>query len=120
MKGPLRFLLSVACLIVFFSCNKAESLKDLDLPVDTAMNDANRFALIIDTYVSIRDVPGDEGINIAHARKLDIFPVEGLEITKKDDEQILWVNLGNGWVQRSSVQLYSTKEKALTAAKRLK
>ena len=110
------FLISLSLL----ACSKEDPLQTLDLPSDSAMNDANRFALIIETYVSLLDKPGDDGITVSHARKFDVFPVEGLEIVKVDGEQILWVNLGKGWIQRSSVQLYSSKEKVLTAAKKLK
>lgn len=106
--------------IFILSCSGESPLQTLVLPSDSAMNDANRFALVIETYVSLRDKPGDDGITIAHARRLDVFQVEGLEIINEDGNQTLWVNLGKGWVQRSGVQLYSSKEKVLTAAKKLK
>ena len=117
-RSALFFLFFI--FLSLLSCSKDDTLQTLDLPPDSAMNDANRFALIIETYVSLLDKPGDDGITVSHARKLDVFPVEGLEIVKEDGEQILWVNLGKGWIQRSSVQLYSSKEKVLTAAKKLK
>lgn len=115
----LFFRAVIFCFFVF-SCSKQEGLLDLDLPPDSAMNDANRYAIIIETYISIKDKPGDDGITTSHARRLDIFKIEGLEIEKKDGEQILWVNVGSGWVPRSSVQLYSSKEKANTAGKKLR
>ena len=105
---------------LLFACTKKDLLNEVQLPPDTAMNDANKFALITETYISLRDKPGDMGITIAHARRLDILPVKGIEILQKDDEQILWIDVGEGWVPRTSVQLYSSKEKALTAAKKLK
>lgn len=114
-----RFLGLFFFIFITFACTKHSGLQELDLPEDSAMNDANRFALIIETYVSLRDKPGDDGIAIAHARKLDIFPVEGLQIIKDDNKQIVWVNLGSGWVTRDSVQLYSSKEKVLKAAENM-
>ncbi len=117
MKG--KFLAILFCLVVF-SCSKSNDLADLDLPSDSAMHDANRYALITETYISVRDKPGDDGITISHARRLDIFKIEGLEIIQKDDQQIHWVNLGVGWVPRSALQLYPSKEKANTASKKLK
>lgn len=115
-----KSIVLLALLIVVVSCSGESPLQTLILPSDSAMNDANRFALVIETYVSLRDKPGEDGITIAHARRLDIFQVEGIEIIKEDGDQTLWVNLGKGWIQRSSVQLYSSKEKVLTAAKKLK
>ena len=118
VKNFFRFFL-VYFFIVLCSCTKTDGLQEVEFPIDSAMNYANRFALIIETYVSLRDKPGDDGIAIAHARRLDIFPVEGLEILQNGEEQILWVNLGTGWVKRESVQLYSSKEKVLKAAEKL-
>ncbi len=114
------FFKAVIFCVLFFSCSKNEGILKLELPEDSAMNDANRYAVIIETYISIRDKPGDDGITTSHARRLDIFKIEGIEIEKKGEEQILWVNVGSGWVPRSSVQLYSSKEKAETAGKKLK
>ena len=45
------FLISLSLL----ACSKEDPLQTLDLPSDSAMNDANRFALIIETYVSLLD-----------------------------------------------------------------
>lgn len=98
------------------SCSKKNALQDLELPQDSAINDANRFALVTETYVSLRDKPGDDGISIAHARRSEIFPVEGIEIIKTGDTQVLWVNLGIGWIKRDSIQLYSSKDKVKKAA----
>ncbi len=121
MKTFSRTLIFCLCLcLLFLSCSKKDNLADLELPSDSAMHDANRYALIIETYISVRDKPGDDGISISHARRLDIFKVEGLEIIHKDNEQILWVNLGIGWVPRSGLQLYPSWEKANTASKKLK
>ena len=118
MKKKLLYLPALCMLLL--SCTENATLSGVDLPANTAMNDANRYALIIETYVSLRDKPGDNGITIAHARRLDILPITGIEIVQKDEEQILWIDVGEGWLPRSSVQLYTSKEKALTAAKKLK
>ncbi len=115
-----KFFIVLFCCFFFLACTKTNDLAELDLPSDSPMHDANRYALITETYISVRDKPGDDGISISHARRLDIFKVEGLEIVRKDDEQILWVNLGEGWVPRTALQLYPSREKANTASKKLK
>lgn len=117
MKFVFKALILCFCL---FSCSERDDFKALELPSDSAMHDANRYALIVETYISVRDKPGDDGITISHARRLDIFKVDGLEIIQKEDEQILWVDLGVGWVPRTSLQLYPSREKANTASKKLK
>lgn len=119
MKLKKIVLLCILCLFIF-SCSEEKGLETVELPIDTAINDANRFALITETYISLRDKPGDSGITVAHARRKDVFQVNGIEIVTKDSVQSLWVNLGSGWVPRSCLRLYPTKEKALTEAKKLK
>lgn len=116
----IKFALSFFIVFVLFSCTSDEGLEQVVLPVDSAINDANRYALIVETYISLRDKPGDAGITVAHARQKDVFPVKGIEIVSKNLSQSLWINLGSGWVPRSCVRLYPTKEKALTEAKKLK
>ncbi len=117
----MKKLLLIYCIIFFLlSCKKDRGLSDVQLPPGTAMDDANHFALIMETYISLKDKPGEDGITIAHARRLDILPVEGLEIIRKNENQTIWIHVGEGWVPRSCVQLYSSKEKAVTAAKKLK
>ena len=53
-----KSIVLLALLIVVVSCSGESPLQTLVLPSDSAMNDANRFALVIETYVSLRDRPG--------------------------------------------------------------
>ncbi|PIE98536.1 MAG: hypothetical protein CR988_02820 [Treponema sp.] len=105
--------------LLIFGCKKQEVLANLQLPPDSPMTDANRYAVIIETYISLKDKPGQDGITLAHARCKDIFSVIGIDIIQIDDEQELWVHLDGGWIPRDSVQLYSSEEKAKTAADNL-
>ena len=90
------------------------------LPPDSAVNDADRFAVIIETYISLKDSPGATGIIINHARRKEIYEVTGTQFVSKDAECELWVHLTDGWLQRSCVELYPSRAKAETAAARLK
>lgn len=115
-----RFAFILIFFLLIFSCNDDKGLECVVLPSDSAINDANRYALVIETYISLRDKPGYSGIIVAHARQKDVFSVKGIDIVSADSSQSLWIDLGSGWVPRSCVRLYPTKEKALTEAKKLK
>ena len=101
------------------SCSRLGTLGSLKIPETPILSTEERYALIVDPYVSMRDQPGDKGITIAHSRRGEIFPVRGRKIQKTGNVTEVWINLGKGWVVESSVQLYSGPEKAVTASKLL-
>ena len=114
-------LCKIVCLLFcLVSCTRHTSLDSITLPPDSALNDADRFAVIIETYISLKDTPGQNGIIVNHARRKEIYEVIGTEFVSKDSESELWVHLTDGWLQRSCVELYPSRAKAETAATRLK
>ena len=110
----------VALCFCFFSCTRHATLDTITLPPDSAVNDANCFAVIIETYISLKDTPGTNGIIVNHARRKEIYEVTGTQFVLKDSQSELWVHLTDGWLQRSCVELYPSRAKAETAAARLK
>jgi len=129
VKNTIRSGLDAVCRIVvlsffsclfLFSCTNRTTLESIILPPDSAVNDADRFAVIVETYIALKDSPGANGIIISHARRKEIYAVTGTQFVLKDSESELWVHLTDGWLQRSCVELYSSKAKAETAATRLK
>ena len=119
----LRLLLFIFFITIFLltSCTKKNEIEKIVLPQDTAIAYSMRYAVIIEPYVSFRDKPSDDGITSSHARSGEVFVVEAIKAEMKNGKQILWINLKDaGWLTSSSVRLYATKEKASTAAKKLK
>lgn len=102
------------------SCSGPRSINGLSLPDTPVLASDGRYAVIVEPYVSMRDVPGESGITIAHARKGDIFSVRGKKIVETGGTRVLWINLDKGWVTESCVHLYSGEERAKTAARLLK
>lgn len=114
-------LCTIACLLFcLVSCTRHASLDSITLPSDSALNDADRFAVITETYISLKDSPGVNGIIVNHARRKEIYEVTGTQFVSRDSESELWVHLTDGWLQRSCVELYPSRAKAETAAARLK
>ncbi len=102
------------------SCSGPRSINGLSLPDTPVLAADGRYAVIVEPYVSMRDKPGDSGITIAHARKGDIFSIQGKRIVESGDTRVLWIDLEKGWVAESCVHLYSGEERAKTAARLLK
>ena len=113
-------VLSFFSCLFLFSCTNRTTLESIILPPDSAVNDADRFAVIVETYISLKDSPGPNGIIVNHARRKEIYEVTGTQFVSKDSESELWVHLTDGWLQRSCGELYPSRAKAETAAARLK
>jgi hypothetical protein len=107
-------------LILAASCSRHESIQSLVFPATPIISSVERVALVVDPYVSMRDQPGETGITVAHGRRGEIYDVTGKKIVQRNRENSIWVNLGTGWVLASSVELFSSHEKAKKAAERLK
>ena len=113
-------ILCIAGFVVCIACVRNTGLEPVVLPADSALNEADRFAVIVETYISLKDSPGPSGIIINHARRKEIYEVIGTEFVSRNTKSELWIHLTDGWLQRSCVELYSSKEKAETAAAQLK
>lgn len=124
IKGSHLRLSLFACFVTFLlllGCTKKDVIDKVVLPRDTAITNSMQYAVVIEPYVSFRDKPSDDGITSSHARSGEVFVVEAIKAEMKNGKQILWINLKDaGWITSSSVRLYATKEKASTAAKKLK
>lgn len=113
----LAVLATLACLSVC-SCGKPRSIKSLDLPSTPVISETERFALVLDPYVALRDEPGETGITVAHVRRGEVYSITGKRIIDEGKSAAIWVDLGDGWCPAASVELYSSREKADTASAR--
>jgi hypothetical protein len=119
-KGTVCSIVVLSLFSCLISCTNRTTLDSIILPPDSAVNDADRFAVIVETYISLKDSPGANGIIVNHARRKEIYEVTGTQFVSRDSESELWVHLTDGWLQRSCVELYPSRAKAETAAARLK
>lgn len=98
------------------SCGNRGSVSGITLQPTPQLATDERVALLIDPYVSFRDIPGPTGITSYHGRRGEIFDVTGKRFVQTDAGSELWFELGNGWVPAQTVQLYSSRERAKTAS----
>jgi hypothetical protein len=102
-------------LLLFMSCTPKSDITSLELTTSPVISRENRVALVVDPYIALRDKPGDDGITIAHARRGDVFLVEGKRFEQTAGTRVLWIDLGAGWVRESSLQFYSSEARACAA-----
>ncbi len=112
------FLISavMAFSFLFFSCEKNENAKTIDLPAELAFASDELWAVFIEPYSPFYAQP-DLLSNIeAHARRGDVIPLMGRRITANKE---LWYHFEKGWVPQNSVTLYTNRLKAQNAANAL-
>jgi len=112
------FALSAISCAALSSCRDSRSLRSLDLPSTPVITESDRFALVLDLYVALRDEPGPTGITVSHVRRGEVYAITGKRIIEEGKSNAVWVCLEGGWCPVLSVELYSSREKAETASVR--
>lgn len=106
--------------VSFYGCTKKDVIGELNFPSDTAL-DVSRYALVTEPYITFRDKPSDDGVVSSHARLGEVFEIEAIKSEMVRGVHVVWIHLKDeGWVASDSVRLYSTKEKAINASKKIK
>lgn len=117
--------LTIAILLLSFtflgmSCSSKNEIAGMTFESTPIISTSERFALVIDPYISLRDQPGNSGITVSHARRGEIFDITGKRYVSTDDGSVVWFNIGKGWIPSVSVQIFSSRSRASTAASALK
>ncbi len=116
----IRVVGSLLFLSLFLSCSPKRDISSISLDSSPVISREQRVALVVDPYIALRDKPGNDGITIAHARRGDVFIVSGKRIEETAGIRVLWIDLGSGWVQDSSLRFYSSEARARAAGRSLK
>ncbi len=110
------FLISFFSFLFFTGCAGDSDFDSIVLPQDSAIHEADVYAVVVKPYVTLKDCPGDSGISIGHVRKNEVCNVKSKVFVSVHSKSELWVELDEGWLEASCVELYASKEKALTAS----
>lgn len=105
--------------LLFVSCAKEQTVASLSLDSSPVISREQRVALVVDPYIALRDQPGDTGVTVSHARRGEVFLVQGKRSVETAGTRVLWISLENGWVTENSLQFYSSEARARAAGKRL-
>ncbi|MBQ7611779.1 MAG: hypothetical protein IJU92_01750 [Spirochaetaceae bacterium] len=100
------------------ACTKKTDLDTFSFLDESDIFGGNKFAVILDKYVTSVDIPSEQGITVSQLRCGEIFPIQETRILTTSQREF-WVKINDGWVLSSSLQLYKTFEKAKTASERL-
>ena len=94
----------------------------IQLPESSALTDVKKFAVILDTYVTVYPEKDTSSKELAYLRRADLVNVLSRERDEKTSS--IWLNIQtesvSGWIFNTNVDLYDSKEKALLAIKAVK
>lgn len=114
--------LAILTVLVFSSCSAARMERVVSPPATPPLSRSIGFAVIVSSYVQVRDAPSPEGISLGYYRRGAVVPIEERRTVSSDGKRQDWLlNAGAepGWVLESDVRLYDNEAKARTAAQGL-
>lgn len=107
-----KFLI-FAFVLVLFSCKNEKNIKFDNTEPLSLMPDVS-WAIVVNPYVGFQKSASWDSEVLSHARKGDIFQVLGKSFSNEDE---VWYEFKNGWLNSSSIQVYSNRLKAISAKK---
>ena len=111
----LAFLAVTLVVATLGGCGRSRD--EIALPETPVLSGRDRYALVVEAYVRVHSAPGGEAPIRTHLRLGDVLPVE----SRTPDDA--WVEIRRldlqGWIQRSTVRLFSSREQAINARRTL-
>jgi predicted SnoaL-like aldol condensation-catalyzing enzyme len=110
-------------LIVPLSCSQKIEVPEIVLPSTPIMKGTTSWGVVNVSYLKINKEPNNDQHIVTTLRKGDLVQIESVHYINEGRNSSIWFHISkdrlNGWVKDSSLDSYSTKEKAKTASERL-
>lgn len=117
-SGVFRNLV-LAALLFLSSCSAARMEQVVTLPATPPLSRSIGYAVIVSSYVQVRDTPSSEGVSLGYYRRGAVLPIVERRSVRQNDAARVWLlNAGDekGWIPESDVSLFDNEAKARTAA----
>jgi hypothetical protein len=113
-------ILILFCSSIFISCNHEVEDPEIVLPSTPIMTGTTSWGVVNVSYLKINKEPDNNQHIVTTLRKGDLVKVESVHYINNGKDNSVWYNISRdklrGWVQDSSLNSYSTREKAQTAS----
>lgn len=117
------FCLILTVLLLFTSCSPREEVPEISMPATPIMTGTTSWGVVNVSYLKINKEPDNDQHIVTTLRKGDLVRIESIHHISEGQDSTIWYNIKKenlrGWVKDGSLDSYSTREKARTAAKRL-
>lgn len=100
------------------SCFLFQKEQTVDLSVFENLSTSTQWCIITDPYASFFSEPSKTSAITTHGRKSDILNVIGKKIILNEDKKELWYEFDKGWLESSSIRVFSNKLQAQQESKK--
>jgi hypothetical protein len=107
---------SGAALLLLCGCVRKNVPLTLDNSDPLALDPGIEWAVVHDPYAAYRKTAGYDAPVTAHCRKADILQVTGRCTVRIDTTDETWYAFRDGWLPGNSIDIYSNKFRAKSAA----
>lgn len=102
------------CTLLFslVSCFLKRNENEIDISNAFKISTLESWGVIVDSYASFREEPNIDSHIVSHCRKGDVHKIIGNHIVLDNNKRVLWYQFEDGWLQESTVQIFSNKIQA--------
>ena len=114
--------LAVITALILSSCSASRMERVVSLPSTPPLSRSIGYAVIVSSYVQVRDAPSQDGVSLGYYRRGTVVPIEERRTVRGDGIGRDWLLNGGaerGWIPENDVRLYDNEAKAHTAARGL-
>jgi hypothetical protein len=114
--------MAILAVLILSSCSAVRMEQAVSPPATPPLSRSIGYAVIVSSYVQVRDTPSTEGVSLGYYRRGAVVPIAERRSVRTDEGAQIWLLNGGaekGWILESEVNVYDNEAKALTAAKGL-
>lgn len=113
---------AILAVLILSSCSAVRMEQAVSPPATPPLSRSIGYAVIVSSYVQVRDTPATAGVSLGYYRRGAVVPIEERRSVRTDEGAQIWLLNGGaekGWILEREVDVYDNEAKALTAAKGL-
>lgn len=114
----LVLILCFLLVILASSCFLQKKEQPVNLDIFSSVGSDVEWAMIIDPYAAFYEEPSKSSAVKSHGRRADILEVRGKRIVISNPKNIVWYEFEKGWLESSSISVYSNKLQAEHASQK--
>ncbi len=118
MKRIFAAFILIPCLILISSCFLQKKHENVNLEVFNDLGPGKEWAIITEPYIAFYTEPAKTSVVSSHGRKADILEIQGKRIIIGKDKNTLWYEFEKGWLESSSIAVFSNKIQAEHASQK--
>lgn len=119
LYGCVLFFISFFC-FSYNGCFLQQKDAQIDVSLAKEISSLEEWAVIIDSYATLKSKPDSQSDVAYHCRQGDVFQILGNKIVFLNETKTLWYQLQDGWINGEHIRIFSNKLQAEFYSKGMK